>query len=102
MTTTTTAPAIVCPGWCERTPDEHVSELHAWEGLCLHVGHFGGDDFEVGLGISLHPDGTADDRHQLGLVVEGRDVDLERAERMAHALLEAVATARAVRSEMGL
>ena len=97
---TSATPRIVCPPWCTLGQEQHVAELPNLEGFVIHHSaevKLNGNT-SVWHAACAYVDGTLDPTDPPLITVatpaaEGMPVD--DAERLAHALLAAVAEVRA-------
>ncbi len=97
MRTATVPVAIVCPPWCEVSPEDHASELWDYEGNCVHrttsepipdtqgSGHsLAEPTFHSPVAVSLtsygcHSDGRDTDAPTVHLHLSGAELGLKQA-----------------------
>ena len=96
---TSAAPRIVCPPWCVVDQEQHVAELPNLEGFVVH--HSAEVKLSEGNSVAhsafAYIDGTLDPTEPplIFVVTPSDGIPVDHAEELAHAILAAVAEARA-------
>lgn len=88
--------SVPCPPWCQVAQEKHLAELPNWEGHCVHWHEEETTNWSVRLGATTYADGAADDEPaSIYVTAPSEGLGVGDAERIARAILDAVAAYRA-------